>query len=594
MTHRPLNHYPKNLVTLLQQRALERPTETVYIFLQDGETETERFTYQVLDQKAKVIAAHLQSLQMSGERALMLYPPGLDFVAAFFGCLYAGVVAVPAYPPKRNQKISRLEAIASDAQAKITLTTTPVLKNIQQHWGENPLQTQMQWTTTDEISTGRETTWTCPTIQPDTLAFLQYTSGSTGNPKGVMVSHGNLMHNGEVLKRCFEDTADSVSVNWLPHYHDMGLMGGIIHPVYVGLKMVLMPPIAFLQKPVRWLKAISKYRVTTTGGPNFTYDWCVKRIKPESLTGLDLSCWKVTTNGAEPIRKKSLDRFEALLAPYGFRRSVFYPSYGMAEATLLIAGGPIQAEPVICQLDRRAFDRDQRVVVASPTVESREFVGSGQNLLTELAIANPKTLTRCAENEVGEIWIAGKSVALGYWQRPELTESMFKAHFSDTGEGPYFRTGDLGFVLKGEIFVTGRLKDVIITRGYNHYPQDIEHTVEQSHQAFSPGSVAAISVTVKDDERVVVVQEVLRSHLRKLNTEEAIGNIIQAVTAEHQLQLYAVVLVKPGSIPKTSSGKIQRYACREGFLDGTLSAVGSWFQNPTHSFALQQASTKTP
>lgn len=562
-----------NLIQLLQQQATRYPKRDAFIFLKDGETEAGKLTYPALEKRARAIAAQLQRLNMAGKSALMLYPPGLEFIEAFWGCLYAGVVAVPAFPPKRNQKLARLEAMATDAQATLALTTTSVLSNIQQYWGEDPLVKNLQWVATNDIADDLESRWVEPDVSTETLAFLQYTSGSTGRPKGVMVSHGNLLHNGSVLKHCFENTSDSIGVNWLPHYHDMGLIGGIIQPLYLGMQMTLLPPITFLQKPVRWLRAISKYRATTTGGPNFAYDWCVKRIQPEQLAGLDLSCWKIATNGAEPIRERSLAQFEQMLAPYGFRRRMFYPCYGMAETTLLISGGVPSADPVIRQLDRRAFEKETRVVLADEMAEAREFVGCGQNLLTEIAIAHPETKTRCTHDEVGEIWVSGKSVAMGYWQRPELTQEMFHAYFSDTGEGSFFRTGDLGFLLEGELFVTGRLKDVMIIRGANYYPQDIEYTVENSHAALRSGSGAAFTVNYKGEEQLVIVQEVARSYLRKLDADAVVGDIVEALTAEHQLKTHAVVLVKPGSIPKTSSGKIQRYACREGFLDSSLQVV---------------------
>ncbi|MEM6598915.1 MAG: fatty acyl-AMP ligase [Cyanobacteria bacterium P01_C01_bin.69] len=562
-----------NLIQLLQQQATRYPQRDAFIFLKDGETEAGKLTYPALEKRARAIAAQLQRLNMAGKSALMLYPPGLEFIEAFWGCLYAGVVAVPAFPPKRNQKLARLEAMATDAQATLALTTTSVLDNIQQYWGEASLVKNLQWVATNDIADDLESRWVEPDVSTETLAFLQYTSGSTGSPKGVMVSHGNLLHNGSVLKRCFENTSESIGVNWLPHYHDMGLIGGIIQPLYLGMQMTLLPPITFLQKPVRWLRAISKYRATTTGGPNFAYDWCVKRIQPEQLEGLDLSCWKIATNGAEPIREKSLAQFEQMLALYGFRRQMFYPCYGMAETTLLISGGVPSADPVIRQLDRRAFEKEARVVIADEMAEVREFVGCGQNLLTKIAIANPKTKTRCTPNEVGEIWVSGKSVAMGYWQRPALTQDMFHAYFADTGEGPFFRTGDLGFLLEGELFVTGRLKDVMIIRGANYYPQDIEYTVENSHAALRSGSGAAFTVNCKNEEQLVIVQEVARSYLRKLDADAVVGDIVEAITAEHQLKTHAVVLVKPGSIPKTSSGKIQRYACREGFLDSSLQVV---------------------
>ncbi len=591
-----IGHEVSTLVDLLGYRAQNQSDQTGYIFLQDGETEADRLTYQELDRQARAIASQLQSLDAVGSRALLLYPPGLEFIAAFFGCLYAGVVAVPAYPPRRSQNMSRLQAIVTDARAAVALTTTSLLGDIEARFAESPELTELRWVTTDNIASDLAEAWQKPDVSSDTLAFLQYTSGSTGTPKGVMVSHGNLWHNSALINQCFADTPNSRGVSWLPPYHDMGLIGGVLQPLYVGAPTTLMSPVAFMQRPFRWLEAISRFKATTSGGPNFAYDLCIRKITPEQLASLDLSSWEVAFTGAEPVRGETLEQFARTFADCGFRREAFLPCYGMAETTLIVSGGLKTAPPIIRQVDGAALEQN-RVVAATGKEESiRAFVGCGQNLLDQkILIVDPETLTPRPDNQVGEIWVSGPSVAQGYWNQPEVTEKAFHAYLADTGDSvsgaapeelagrspePFLRTGDLGFLQDGELFITGRIKDVIIIRGQNHYPQDIELTVEKSHPALRAGCGAAFSVDVKGQERLVIVQEVERSYLRKLNVNEVVGNIRQAVAAEHALQVYATVLVKTGSIPKTSSGKIQRHACKAGFLSGSLNVVEDWSENP--------------
>jgi acyl-CoA synthetase (AMP-forming)/AMP-acid ligase II len=607
------DHKFSTLLELLISRAQNQPDKVAYTFLQDGETEAGKLTYKELDQQARAIAHQLQSLNATGSRALLLYPSGLEFIAAFFGCLYAGVVAVPAYPPRRNQNMSRLQAIIADAQATVALTTASLLGNIEERFAETPELSELRWLATDSIASDLATAWQEPEVNSDTLAFLQYTSGSTGTPKGVMVSHGNLLHNCSMIQKCFADTPNSRGVSWLPPYHDMGLIGGVLQPLYVGASMILMSPVAFLQKPFRWLQAISDFKATTSGGPNFAYELCVRRVTPEQRASLDLSSWELAFTGAEPVRAETLEQFAATFESCGFRNEAFLPCYGMAETTLLVSGGVKTDSPIIRQVNGAALEQNRVVTVANAQEGTRTLVGCGQSWLDQtIVIVDPESLTLCPADKVGEIWVSGSSIAQGYWNRPEETKQAFHAYLADTGvsversvpensaaaskelavatqgssgatgqsSGPFLRTGDLGFLQDGELFITGRIKDVIIIRGQNHYPQDIELTVEKSHPALRPGCGAAFAVEVKGSERLVVVQEVERTYLRKLDVNEVVGSIRQAVAAEHALQVYATVLVKTGSIPKTSSGKIQRHACRSGFLAGSLSVVEDWSENP--------------
>jgi acyl-CoA synthetase (AMP-forming)/AMP-acid ligase II/acyl carrier protein len=567
------------VVDVLRSRSFTQPDSYAFVFLQDGETEEATLTYQELDQRSRAIAqaltcqfaSQLQPLRLSRERALLLYPPGLDYLAAFFGCLYAGVVAVPAYPPRNKRNTPRIQAIVSDAQVSVALTTTAILPTVQSLLTDKADQASLHWLTTDNLAQGIEQSWQEPLINTDTLAFLQYTSGSTGTPKGVMLSHGNLLHNAAVTYQFMEHSPSSKFVSWLPAYHDMGLIGGILQPLYGGFPCILMPPASFLQRPYRWLQAISHYKGTTSGGPNFAYELCVEKITPEQKETLDLSSWSVAFNGAEPIRSDTLERFAAAFASCGFRKEAFYPCYGMAEATLMISGSQKSTAPVIKKVQKAALESNQ-VVEAVEDEDVYTLISCGQVIpQQQILIANPKTLTQCQADEVGEIWVSGPSVGQGYWNRTDETKETFCAYLKHTGQGPFLRTGDLGFLDNGEIFITGRAKDVIIIRGRNLYPQDIELTAERSHPSLRTGSVAAFEVEVDNEQRLVVVQEL--EFRAKPNVEEVTAAIRQTVTSEHEVQVYAVVLIKPGTIPKTSSGKIQRRACKAGFLAGTLEVI---------------------
>ena len=576
-------HYPPTLVHLLRQRAEQQCDDCAFTYLIDGEQEEINITYAELDREARAIAVWLLQHGLSGERALLAYPAGLKFVAAFFGCLYAGVVAVPVNPPRRNSKLSRIESIVHACDPKIALTTTDVLGWIKPVLHQSPNLLNLQWQSTDCLEDSAVADdWIMPDVSSATLAFLQYTSGSTGMPNGVMLSHNNLMHNSALTHLAFEHTRNMTGVFWLPNYHDMGLIGGILQPLYVGRPIVLMSPMKFLQQPMRWLKAITRYRGTTSGGPNFAYDLCVDKISEEQIEELDLTSWQVAFNGAEPIRAKTIERFSEKFAPCGFRREAFYPCYGLAEATLLVSGGRVPEQPVLRDFDALALSKE-RAVDARPDHQSRRLVGCGKPLPDEqVRIVDAVSLAECANGEVGEIWIAGPSIAHGYWNEPEVTEQVFHARLPDSGEGPFLRTGDLGFMVDGELFVTGRVKDLIIVRGTNHYPQDIEYTVEHSHPALRTGGGAAFSIDVNDNEGLVVVHEIERRY-SDLKPQEIFGAIGQAVLEHHELTVHAISLIKPLSLPRTTSGKVARRACRKEFQSGTLRVVHHWERSETGS-----------
>jgi acyl-CoA synthetase (AMP-forming)/AMP-acid ligase II/3-oxoacyl-(acyl-carrier-protein) synthase/acyl carrier protein len=555
------------LVELLRFRSQSNTAQTAFTFLVDGEHETVSLTYAELDRKARAIAAQLQQFCAVGERALILYPPGLDYIATFFGCLYAGVVAVPAYPPRNARNFPRIAAIARDAQATLILAPEAVRSKIQSIWNPVNRSQYICWLATDAVFPALANDWQEIEFHPHTLALLQYTSGSTSLPKGVMLTHGHLLHNLSSISASFQTHPQSQGVIWLPPYHDMGLIGGILQPIYVGASMTLMSPVNFLQRPLRWLQTISRCKATVSGGPNFAYELCIQRTTPEQRRELDLSSWEVAFNGAEPIQAETLDRFTAAFAPSGFRREAFYPCYGLAEATLLVTGGQKTELPISKTFQKTALT--QKMAIASISEEdSQTLVSCGRSLPTqEVVIVDPETLTCCQPEQIGEIWVAGSSVAQGYWNQTEQTELTFRASHIDGGEIPFLRTGDLGFLQNGELFVTGRLKDLMILRGRNYYPQDIEWAVDHSHSSLRSGCSAAFTVEAAGEERLVVVRELDRQDRNLALLNEIIAAIRLAVAEQYDLEVYGVILVKFGSIPKTSSGKIQHFVCRETFLN---------------------------
>jgi amino acid adenylation domain-containing protein len=562
---------PSTLVELLRERAQQRSFEPLFTFLSDGETEEVTLTYGELEERARAIGWRLQFIGAESERVLLLFPPGLDYIAAFFGCLYAGAIAVPAYPPRLNKKLDRLQAIIADAGVSVILTTSSVSQKAQPLFAQSEQLKGVRWLAVDEIDLDLAFYYEEPEIGADSIAFIQYTSGSTSIPKGVMVTHANLLHNEAMIKDAFRQSEQSVIVGWLPLYHDMGLIGNVLQPLYLGARCILMSPVAFLQRPYRWLSAISRYRATTSGGPNFAYELCLRRISEEQAASLDFSNWKIAFNGAEPIRYETLERFAAAFEKCGFRREALFPCYGLAEATLFVSGGP----PVTCTVDTDQLEQGRIVETSSANPKSKTLVASGSLASRQRAIiVDPKDLSECAVHKVGEIWLAGPNITKGYWGRPDESFETFHAQLSDRQEGPFLRTGDVGFLKDGRLFVTGRIKDLIIIRGRNHYPQDIEHTVEKSHEAVRAGCCAAFSTLLDGEEGLVVVLEV---DLRKApDLDELIDVIRQEIVEEHDVQPQVVVLINRGTIPKTSSGKIQRRLCRAQFLDGTLDLIRQW------------------
>ncbi|MDR1478661.1 MAG: aminotransferase class I/II-fold pyridoxal phosphate-dependent enzyme [Planctomycetaceae bacterium] len=574
---------PSSLVQLARYRAQTEPDSSAFIYLTNGVDAEVVLTNSDLDRAARRIAAWLQERNMFGQRVLLLYPPGLDFIAAFFGCLYAGAIAVPAYPPHRNRSVLRIQAVARSAGASVAFTTEDVIKRVYNFIDEAPDLKKIPWVATTSLDPNLEERWSAPDVNTETIAFLQYTSGSTGTPKGVILTHGNLIHNSRTIFTGFEHSRHDIGVFWLPSYHDMGLIGGIVQPLFCGCPNVIMSPLTFLQKPFRWLAAITKYRATTSGGPNFAYDLCVRQISEEQIDQLDLSCWHLAFNGAEPVLADTMEAFARKFERCGFRYEAFYPCFGLAEGTLLVSGGFRHEPPVVCEFDADDLAVGKAINASGNTPKRVRLVSSGRKVLPDekIAIIDPESCERCPDRVVGEIWVNSPSVAKGYWQETEATEQTFNAKITGEETTPFMRTGDLGFMIGEELFVTGRIKDLIIVRGVNIYPQDIESTVQRMSEYLRPLGGAAFMVndvpqnaTSRSVERLVIVQEVERKF--KGDAMPIYEAIRRAVALEHEITVEAIVLVKSGSIPKTSSGKIQRHACRHGFLHHSLGEIDRW------------------
>jgi len=582
-----VDHPPRsNFVDVLRYRATNTPAKYAYRFT-DGENNLQDLTYAQLLARVEGLAGYLQDLGAQGERILLFYPPGLDFVVGFYACHAAGAIAVPAYPPRKNRRATRIRSIAQDAQARFGLSLASIIDQVQSN-GANDFR-EMTLVASDDPATQRADLYRYLEIDPEDVAVLQYTSGSTGSPKGVVLSHGNLMRNCELIVEAFEIKPDHRGLVWLPTYHDMGLVGGILNPLFVGETNILMSPMTFLQKPARWLQAISKYQVVVSGGPNFAYQLCVDKVTDEELRGLDLSSWKTAFNGAEPIRESTIRAFSDRFGKYGFDPSAFLPCYGMAETTLIVTGGPSEGRPVLVSFDKNGLDQGSVRPSTEGDQESRILVGCGAVLADEtVVIVDPETKQRCAADEIGEIWVQSPCVGKGYYRNTAATAETFIASTAQ-GQGPFLRTGDLGFLYQGQLFVTGRIKDMIIVRGVNRYPQDIEQTVERASSAVQTGAVAAVAVQRDGREHLMIVAETVRH--RDLHWDAEIAAIRRAVTAEHELPPDGIFLVRSSSVPKTSSGKIQRHACHEAILANELKIVACWTRGETLSIHSPEGAT---
>ncbi|HEY5030770.1 MAG TPA: fatty acyl-AMP ligase, partial [Candidatus Angelobacter sp.] len=564
-----------------------------FTFLRDAEDREVTWTYRELGAKARAIADALQSGGWPGKCVLLLYPPGLDFIAAFWGCLLARAIAVPLYPPRSNHNLLRLKAILQDCGAPVVLTLQASLDRMQPFLVADSQFSLLRYISTDVLEAGLASNWECANVRADSIAFVQYTSGSTDEPRGVIVRHSNALENQLQIHEAFGQNENSVIAGWLPLYHDMGLIGNVIHPLYVGARCVLMSHLAFLQRPLRWLEMISRFRASASGGPNFAYDLCTRKVSDEDALSLELSSWKVAFNGAEPVRHETLLRFAKKFEAAGFSSKAFSPCYGLAEATLLVSGKASEQPPVCLELDTDSL-RANCVRSVSGSAQVTRIVSCGPPAQgNKIVIVNPQSLQPLSPDQIGEIWVSGPSIAQGYWNRSGATSSVFQAGVAGE-DAEYLRTGDLGFVSHGELFITGRLKDLIIIRGRNYYPQDIENTVAAAHPALSSGSGAAFSIEMHGEERLIIVQEVGRGQEKEKITSGALDAIRNLVGEQHEIQPYGIVLIKLGRIPKTSSGKIQRSACRRLFLEGRLSSIVEWWADLPDSTPVPATQAQRP
>jgi acyl-CoA synthetase (AMP-forming)/AMP-acid ligase II len=566
---------PSSLVALLARRAESEGDERAYIFLSDRGTEEAVLTFRALHDAARAFAHELASVARPGERALLVFPPGLEFIVAFFACQIARVIAVPMMMPRRQSARDSSAAIMANCEPVVALTNAAFALRLDLH--ERFSRDQLQW-----LAVGLDgapvdpKAADLPAPEAQDIAFLQYTSGSTSDPKGVAVSHANLLANLEMIRLSLGNTERSTYVNWVPLYHDMGLILNTLESLYVGALCVLMAPNAFTQRPLNWLRAIHHYRAEVGCGPNFGYDLCVSRYRADQMDGVDLSSWKVALNGAEPVRAETIESFAASFAGHGFDRAATFPAYGMAEATLLISGGGRREGPVTRAVSRSALQA-HRVEPATDPDDTQTVVGCGRALIGErIATVDPETCRRLEPNQVGEIWVSGANVARAYWRNAEATQTSLNARIAGDDDGArWLRTGDLGFLDQAsELFITGRIKDLIIVRGINHYPQDIEQTVQAQHPALRANCGAAFSVA--DDhgeEMLAIVQEVERTERNRIDHAEIKGLIREGVTEQHELFARHIVLIRPGTLPKTTSGKIQRGLTRKLWLEGGLAGL---------------------
>jgi acyl-CoA synthetase (AMP-forming)/AMP-acid ligase II len=562
-----------SLVALLAGRARLQGGERAYTFLGDRGSEEATLSYGELHHAAQALAARLMGMAQRGDRAVLVFPPGLEFMVAFFGCLIAGIIPVPMMMPRRNSTRDASAAILANCEPAIALTTSAfaLRSDLEARFERGGLQ----WLAVDLDTDGPHDAG-APLPALNDIAFLQYTSGSTSDPKGVAVSHANLIANLEMIRLSLGNSSRSTYVNWVPLYHDMGLILNALQAFYVGAPCVLMAPNGFMQRPLNWLRAIHTYRAEVACSPNFGYDLCVSRYRPEQMEGIDLSNWKIALNGAEPVRAGTIAKFIETFAPHGFDANAVFPAYGMAEATLLISGGRRGAGHITRTVSQAALQAHHVALPADDT-DAQTLVACGRALQGErIAIVDPTLLRRLSSGQVGEIWVNGPNVAISYFRNDAATMSGLHARIAGEDDASWLRTGDLGFLDdNGELFVTGRIKELIIIRGINHYPQDIEQTVQRLHPSLRQNGGAAFSVPGDDgEETLAIVQEIERTARNRIDAEELKGLIREGVTDQHELFARHIALIRPGALPKTTSGKIQRGVARKLWLEGRLDVLG--------------------
>lgn len=583
----------KNLVELAVQRAAQKGDSELTRFLAEDGSREGSLTFAGLDRAARNIAASLTARGLAGKNLMLLYTPGLDYIKAFFGCLYAGSVPVPAYPPMGARDIDRLKRVVLDCDAAAILSSRMLLPMIEA-WVANPSNgLNLSCVPTDVAASEDASGFVPADVDPAAVAFLQYTSGSTGHPKGVMVSHRNLLENFKQIVWTFAKGGSDLdeigphykTVIWLPPFHDMGLIGGVLTPVYAGARVTLMSPLTFLKNPFVWLKAITDEQAKVSGGPNFSYQYCVRKVSDEQVAQLDLSSWQVAFNGAEPIMVDAMRAFAEKFRPAGFDARAFLPCYGLAEATLFVAGSPAMRGARVIEADLEQLARGELKPDAPVTTgETASLVSSGVMAIeTEVRIVDPNSHLACADGKVGEIWVNSPSVAQGYWNKPSFSDSVFRARIQHDDSGKtWMRTGDMGFLWDSELFVTGRIKELIIVAGRNHYPQDIEGSLQAGNPLFRKGCGAAFAVTEQGREQLVVMQEVSGNGLQPQDFQQLALQGARTIATRHGLSPRALLFIQPGTLPKTSSGKIQRAEAKKLYESGQFTTLHTW-ENANHT-----------
>ncbi|MFP3991482.1 fatty acyl-AMP ligase [Streptomyces sp. E11-3] len=558
----------QSFTELIRARAAQSPDRDALVLLAEdgGQLLPESVSYAELDGAARAVAGRLQRHVPPGERVLILHGSRRQFAIGFLACLYAGVVAVPTAPPDgRGHHDGRVAGIVKDAAASCVLTSAAEAAEVTQLLARTGYE-QVLCILTDAPDIAQEAErWSPPDLDGDTAAFLQYTSGSTRDPRGVVVTQGNLLANHEAISQALGTRPGARIGGWLPLHHDMGLIGQLLHALWLGGTAVLLSPSAFVRKPVHWLQAISRYRLTVSGAPDFAYELCVRRVNDAQIAGLDLSCWEIAVDGGEPVRAETLRAFAERFAPAGLRPEALVACYGLAEATLLVTGS--EAEPALPHhtMDIAALEGGE-LREAAPYALGRDLVHSGSAVAGEVRIVDPDTCEELKDGRIGEIWLRGASVARGYWARPAETAATFDGHIVG-GEGGYLRTGDLGALREGRLHVTGRIKDMIVVAGRNLYPQDLERTVQQVSALFGSGTAFAVP---GERERIVVVQELRARSRYDIDLDELSTVVQKRLSEEYEVSTGGVLLVRPGTVRRTSSGKVQRAAMRQLFLRGEL------------------------
>jgi len=563
--------------------AMANPKKTACIQLNKAGEEIVHFTYSELISNSLNISKQLNKQFKKRDHCLIAIPGGVEFVVAFLGCLFAGIVAVPVIAPKRNSKNQRFFSILRDAEPVCVLTTNEFHDLVQSQINSQPNLKDSLSVINVALNEYVDYQNDLPDHSPNDIAFLQYTSGSIGQPKGINVSHQNLLHNAEIIKQSFNHTPDLVGVSWLPPFHDMGLIGSILQPLYMGGSFVMIQPIDFIRNPALWFETIAKYKGVTVGCPNFALDYCVEKITSPDPETMDLSSIKVLFCGSEPVREHSLRRFTDKFSVLNFKSEMFLPCYGLAEATLMVSGIGQKDSPHFFHADRHALETNATAEFTQDDNSFLSYTSCGHTWNnTDLIIVNPETKKELPENKVGEIWVKSQSICNGYLNKPAETRKVFNAWTSKTGKGPYLRTGDLGFLHARSLYVTGRMKELLIVRGSNIFPNDVENVVDKCHPALMPNSCAVFSIDHEQGEKVVVVQEIKRTFMHDGDCEEIIRHIHAAVAEDFEISLHAIVIINPMSLPKTSSGKIKRLECKSLFLTNKLNAFYHWEEKMTN------------